>query len=332
MLPDLIQAELRSLFFPERSSSSSQDSDKSCSSSSSTPDLSGLFADRVVEPLVLKHLKQAVRDYIDMEDPVEEYLGAADVVIEEAAHTARLEVLEAKEESIKEIKQAEIDVVERLTGVDWNLIGKEIMGLTPSQDSCSDQPDSRVGTTTARREEPLEQEGCGQTEIMGDRRPRNRADIHDGTSTSEARRGKNSAFQTGGFRYVSDATTENVTEDIPSQPQSSDAHRPVRSGSSRSGWSNATRENSRTSSSSGIRQPSPSRDHEARPLGSDNRAELGTEVGNAHSGHDCDDGDDEREEDSRGEHVEQQGELFGLAGRECFWSTTEPDTESDVPG
>lgn len=36
-------------------------------------------------------------------------------------------------ESISEIKQAETDVVERLTGVNWNVIGKEIMGLTPSQ-------------------------------------------------------------------------------------------------------------------------------------------------------------------------------------------------------
>lgn len=44
-----------------------------------------------------------------------------------------LEVKDVTNESISEIKQAETDVVERLTGVNWNVIGKEIMGLTPSQ-------------------------------------------------------------------------------------------------------------------------------------------------------------------------------------------------------
>lgn len=335
MLPDLVCAELRILFFPERSSSSSQDSDESSSSSSSTTNLPDLFADRVVEPLVLKHLNQAVRDYIDIEDPVEDYLGAPDVAIQEAAHTARLEVLEVKEESIKEIKQAEIDVVERLTGVDWNLIGNEIMGLTPSQESYSDGPDSRVGTTTVRREEPLGQEGGGRKEMTGDRRLRNHSDIRAGTSTSEARGGKKSFFQTGGLGYASEATTEDVTEDSPSPPQSSDAYRGVRLGSSRRGWRNVVREESRTSSNPGIRQHAFARDHGARLLGSDSGAWLGTEVGDAHSGDDCDN-DDEREDDSGRENDEavpgpQQGESFGLADRECSWSTTEPDTESDVP-
>lgn len=94
MLPELIRTQLRDLL-PNAlkdfiiAPSSSKDSSE---------------GDNFIERVVVQYLPQAVRDYINLEDPVEDYLFNADVAIEEARYSAVLEVKEAADESISEIK------------------------------------------------------------------------------------------------------------------------------------------------------------------------------------------------------------------------------------
>ncbi|EKG12720.1 hypothetical protein MPH_10133 [Macrophomina phaseolina MS6] len=324
MLPELVRACLRDLLpdalnhllFP--ASPSSQDSEKSSSD---------LFIDRIVEPIVLRHLPQVVRDYIELEDPLENYMGAADVEIKEASYNAVLEIKEAKEGSIAEIKLAETDVVERLTGVDWNVIGKEIMGLTPSQQSYSQRSNAGAGTA-AVRQDALDQEGGQEVEYE---EPGEHPLMEDGICTSEAQR-CNRLLTRPGLGYGSQATTADETEGgSPAHPSSES----LRSRSELSyGSRDSTRENLRTGTPN---LQAPASDHSVQAM--EAGKEAGLEMGSRRNSTDnIDIGEAPRDEsEDCGENGRrpstQQRELYGMAGAHSWmYATTEPDTESDPSG
>ncbi|KAH7029956.1 hypothetical protein B0J12DRAFT_732523 [Macrophomina phaseolina] len=316
MLPELVRAQLRNLL-PGALNEVLLPAEDSSESTS--------FVDRVIEPLVIQHLPQAVRDYIELEDPLQNYTSAADVAIEETAEDVKLEINLLKEESLKEIEQAEINVVERLTGVDWNVIGKEIMGLTPSQESYGKQLRGGSRKSALRHEHP---EQDADREKVEDQGPGEHSGMEDRIFTHEVQEG-NRLFSRTGLRYGSQTTTADETEGgSPGQPSPEALH--VRSESSY-GSSNTTRQNSRTSSPD---PQAPASDRSVQPIQNGNQ--VGLNIGSRRNSNDnIDVGEvdrDEREDhgENEGRPGTQQGGLFGMAwGDSWMYGTTEPDTESD---
>ncbi|KAH7033912.1 hypothetical protein B0J12DRAFT_277935 [Macrophomina phaseolina] len=320
MLPELVHACLQNLLpdamdhLLSSEPPSSQGSEKSSS---------GLFVDRVVEPIVVRHLPQVVRDYIELEDPLENYMNAADVEINETSYNAVLEIKETKNESLAEIKQVEIDVVERLTGVDWNVIGKEIMGLTPSQQSYSQR--SNIGAGAAGvRQDALVQEGGQEVEYH---EPAEHVLMKDRICTSEAQRCTRTLIGPG-LGYESQATTADETEGGSPADPLPDALR-LRSQLSY-GSENLPGEHLRRVTPD---LQAPASDHSVLPMEAGKEAwlEMGSK-GNSTDNVDISEAhrDEHKGSGESGGPSTQQRELYGMAGAYSWmYATTEPDTESD---